>query len=522
MDINISNLPSDKIKLKEIIFELKREYEKRIFILEEEIQLLKHKLFGRRTEKLTEEDLKQGLLFDEAEMSAREEDIEEIKEDKIVVKSYKRRKPGRKPLPKGLPREEIIHDIPEEEKVCLCGADMVKIGEETSEKLKYVPAKVTVEKHIRPKYACKSCEGTSCEDKPAVKIAPVPLQIIPKSITTPSLLASILIGKFEYAIPFYRQEKWFMRQGIDISRADMSNWAIQVSSKAGPLVELLLEEVLEGPVFQMDETTVQVMKEPGKADTTKSYMWVMRGGPPGRPVLLYKYHRNRSGDVALSYLENYAGYVQTDGFKGYNKLEWNPKIIHVGDWAHVRRNFNEAVKGTKKAVSIHEALGIISRLFVIEKECREKYKDKEKFNNRRKELVKPVFKKLKRWLLKKSNELPPETLLGKAVNYTLTQWPKLIRYIENSYLTPDTNLVENAIRPFVVGRKNWLFSGSPRGAYASASLYSLIETAKANKLEPYKYLCYILTEIPFCKNKEDFKQLLPQYLEKNNYNSFIF
>ena len=148
--------------------------------------------------------------------------------------------------------------------------------------------------------------------------------------------------------------------------------------------------------------------------------------------------------------------------------------------------------------------------------------DKEKFNNRRKELVKPVFKKLKRWLLKKSNELPPETLLGKAVNYTLTQWPKLIRYIENSYLTPDTNLVENAIRPFVVGRKNWLFSGSPRGAYASASLYSLIETAKANKLEPYKYLCYILTEIPFCKNKEDFKQLLPQYLEKNNYNSFIF
>jgi transposase len=214
------------------------------------------------------------------------------------VPAHKRKKPGRKPLPEALPRVEVIHDLPEDEKVCACGSPLSKIGEEVSEKLDYIPAKLQVIRHIRYKYACKSCEGVETEAG-AVKTAPPPAQIIPKGIATPGLLAYILVSKFCDALPFYRQTKIFHRLGIEIPRATMANWAIQVARQCRPLLELLHTEILSGPLVSIDETTVQVLKEPGRANTTQSYMWIFRGGPPDQPALVYQYHPSRSGQVPL-------------------------------------------------------------------------------------------------------------------------------------------------------------------------------------------------------------------------------
>ena len=482
----------------------------RTLVLEDELKLLRHKIFGRRSEKYSVEDDKQGRLFNEAE-DILDKGEKEQREGNIKVASYVRRKGGRKPLPADLPREEIIHDIPEEEKVCsCCGAKLVRIGEEVSEKLEIIPAKIKVIRNIRPKYACNKCD--SCEGKEAVKIAELKPQIIPKSIVTPGLLAYILVSKFGDAIPFYRQEKQFKRIGVDISRADLSNWAIRVGEIFDPFVEIFLDEIRSGPVVQMDETRVQVLNEYGRPNTSKSYMWVMRGGPPGKPVILYRYHPSRGGEIPLKYLDKYKGFLQTDGYEGYKEIGSRAGIIHVGCWAHVRRKYYDAGKPTKKPGSAEEALGRIGKIYSVEKELRGKDITLKEFVERRRKLVEPILKDFKVWLDKKVIQVAPSTLLGRAVNYTLKQWKKLVRYLDSPYLTPDTNRIENDIRPFVVGRKNWLFSGSPSGAFASATIYSVIETAKANRLEPYRYLKYLFTELPTTK-VEDYKELMPQYLD---------
>ncbi|MEJ2664535.1 MAG: IS66 family transposase [Spirochaetia bacterium] len=515
-------------KLKTQIDEQQEYYEKRIDeiqakaeLLEQENKVLRHRLFGRKSEKLTEDDYKQMVLFDEAECAADEDQGERGQED-ITVAGHTRKKPGRKPLSEKLPRVEIVHDIAEEEKQCACGAALQRIGAEVCEKLKIIPAKIYVEKHIRPKYACKECEGLANDGEAAVKIAPVPPQIIPRSIVTETLLAFILVSKFNDALPFYRQERMFGRIGAEISRADMANWAIKAAASCGELIELMEQEIREGPVVRIDETRIQVMKEYQREDTSLSYMWVFRGGPPRKPVILYKYHPTRSGEVVLSYLKGYEGFIQTDGYKGYAEVGSLPGIVHVGCWAHVRRKFDEASKAVKKAGSAREALSKISRLYAVERELRELNLADAEFTQKRKQAVEPILAAFKTWLDKRSTQVAPSTLLGKALRYTQGEWPKLINYILSPHLTPDNNLIENAIRPFVVGRKNWLFSGSPKGAHASAALYSIIQTAKANGFEPFKYLSYIFSQIPLCQNKEDFKALLPQHLDANDYKSFSF
>jgi transposase len=528
MEDDIKSLASEVAKLKTQIDEQQEYYEKRIDeiqakaeLLEQENKVLRHRLFGRKSEKLTEDDYKQMVLFDEAECAADEDQGERGQED-ITVAGHTRKKPGRKPLSEKLPRVEIVHDIAEEEKQCACGAALQRIGAEVCEKLKIIPAKIYVEKHIRPKYACKECEGLANDGEAAVKIAPVPPQIIPRSIVTETLLAFILVSKFNDALPFYRQERMFGRIGAEISRADMANWAIKAAASCGELIELMEQEIREGPVVRIDETRIQVMKEYQREDTSLSYMWVFRGGPPRKPVILYKYHPTRSGEVVLSYLKGYEGFIQTDGYKGYAEVGSLPGIVHVGCWAHVRRKFDEASKAVKKAGSAREALSKISRLYAVERELRELNLADAEFTQKRKQAVEPILAAFKTWLDKRSTQVAPSTLLGKALRYTQGEWPKLINYILSPHLTPDNNLIENAIRPFVVGRKNWLFSGSPKGAHASAALYSIIQTAKANGFEPFKYLSYIFSQIPLCQNKEDFKTLLPQHLDANEYKSFSF
>ncbi len=416
-----------------------------------------------------------------------------------------------------LPRIEVIEDIEESEKVCACGAELVRIGEETCEKLDIIPAKIQVIRIIRPKYACKNCEGVESEG-PTVKIAPPPPQIIPKGIATPGLVAYIAVSKYADGLPLYRQENIFSRYGIELNRSTMAGWMVKAAEGCNPLTDLLYKELHSGPLVNVDETPVQVLNEPGRANTTKSYMWVFRGGSPDKPVILFKYSETRSGEVPREVLAGYSGYCQTDAFSGYDGLEAaHPGIILVGCFAHVRRNFVKVIDARGKAAknkpgSAEVALEYIGKLYKIEKIARERELSPEEIVCLRKEQAVPVLEEFKAWMDKRLSQTPPKGLLGQALSYALTRWHKLIRYVENGHITPDNNAAENALRPFVVGRKNWLFAGHPNGAHASATLYSLIETAKACGLEPYQYLRFLFSKIPYAQSQEDYSALLPQNL----------
>jgi len=510
---NTTALPAEVAPLQQLVIELRQQnsvLSSRAAVLEEELRLLRNRIFGRRSEQLSAEELKLAGLFSEAELPPPRVQTPEAS---IEVAAHRRAKPGRKPLPADLPREEVIHDIPEEEKICsCCGAPLVRIGQETSEQLEYVPARMKAIRHVRPKYACKKCEAAE-----SMKIAPVPAQIIEKSIVTPGLLAFVLVAKFCDAIPFYRQEKQFARIGVELSRADFCHWAVEAALKCDPLIEIFIEQIRAGPVVQMDETRVQVMNELDRANTTLSFMWVMRGGPPERPVILFRYHPSRSASIPLQYLKDFKGFLQTDGYEGYTEVGSLPGIIHAGSFAHVRRKFDEAGKASKNAGSAHEALGRIAKIYRIERDLRDRKLSPGEFLRQRKDQVLPILEDFRQWLEVKSSQVPPSMLLGKAVSYARTEWPKLLRYLDSPYLTPDTNFVENSIRPFVIGRRNWLFSGSPRGAHASATLYSLIETARANSIEPYRYLRYLFTRLPLAKNKDDYLALTPEHLDQSDF-----
>jgi transposase len=514
--VDVKILPDDAVVLKQMLLQYsgtidtlteKNEHlTVKIEHLTEQNRLYRDKLFGRKSEKLRpDNDPGQPSLFDELEVTCKE--TPEIPEETTVVKSHTRVRGRRLPLPDNLPRRDVVHDLPEEEKQCACGHAMEKIGEEVSEKLHYVPATTEVERHIRLKYACKHCEGTQSEGiHPTVRIAPPAPAIIPKSFATPGLLAHILTAKFEDALPFYRQEKQFARIGVELSRTTMCRWAENVYDSAKPLLARMKELLRAGPLLGLDETTVQVHGENGKEDTSKSYMWVARGGPPGKTILWFQYDPGRSGRVARDILGDYGGNVQTDGYAGYDFLDENPAIRHAGCWAHARRKFDEAARGSKNSPSSMKAMGMIRKLYRVENEAHDL--DADARLAQRKEKSQPITTEFFAWLEKKTLEINPASLMGKAVGYTFKQKSRLLRFLEDGDIPLDNNLVENAIRPFVVGRKNWLFSGSPDGAEASAGLYSLIETAKAADLDPYWCLRYILEKLPTAE-PEELDALLP-------------
>lgn len=491
--------------------------EKENEFLREQLRLLTAQLYGRKSERLPRGENPQLLLFDER---VEKEEPSSQREDTIEIPAHRRSRGGRKPLPENLPRVEIIHDVSEDEKRCGCGAQKQRIGEEVAEQLDIVPARIQVLRHIRPKYACRQCEGVE-DNGPTVVIAPPPAQLIPKSMASAGLLAHILVSKFADALPFYRQEAMFRRLGVDVDRTSMCIWAMQVSAACKPLLELLSREIRSGPLINIDETTVQVLKEPGRRATSKSYMWVFRGGPPDRPALEFLYHPTREGRVASDYLADFHGFVQTDGYSGYDFLDRRKSIVHMGCWAHVRRKFVDVLKAAgkirskKKTGVAEEAIERIKKLYEVEQEAGKAELASDDIVLLRQKKAAPVITEMHSWLTKLFDETPPKSLLGKAIAYALGQWPRLSHYLSDGRLRPDNNLAENAIRPFVVGRKNWLFSGSVEGATASARLYSLIETAKANDLEPYWYLRHVLQRLPASKTEEDIKALLPQYIDRS-------
>jgi transposase len=514
--VDIQNLPDNVEALKKIIINSQKTietYQNEINYYKAKYEILIARFFRRSSEKITQEDLLQGRLFNEAEDGAfsKDADKNEIVE-KTQVRTHTRKRGGRKPLPEYLPRIDIVHDIPGNEKKCGCGAELERIGENISEKLDIIPPQIQVLRHIRPKYACKACEGVEAEGEKTVKIAPMPPQMIPQAMVSSGTLAYIVTSKFCDALPLYRQARIMTRYGMEFSRADLSNWMMRTAEKMDGLFECMADEIKSAEFMGIDETTVRVLGEDGRKNTTDSYMWIIRSIKDGKTSLLFDYSPSRSAVVIEKYLERYEGVIQTDGYKSYNMLDKRPGIIHAGCWSHARREFFDVTKTSKSPPETNTALSYIQQLYAVENEAREKYLDPENIEKLRQEKSKPVLDRFKSWLEDKVHHVPPKSYLGGAIAYTLSQWPRLLVYLDDGRVPIDNNLVENAIRPFVIGRKNWLFAGSPRGARASARLYSIIETAKANGLDTYWYLRFLFDKLPQATSQEEIRALLPQYV----------
>ncbi|MEN8184861.1 MAG: IS66 family transposase [Myxococcota bacterium] len=508
-------LPDTVAALRALVLERDVELEARdaeIAQLREYVRLLRHQRFGTKSEKVHPDQL---LIFNEAEQELAEAVAKAKDADEIPVPAHTRRKGGRRPLPESLPCIEVVHDLPEEEKVCTRdGSRLVEIGRERSEQLEIIPAKLRRVRHIRPKYACPTC-------KQGVKVAPVPPQPIPKSIASPALLAHVATSKFVDGMPLYRQEVALKRIGVELPRSTLASWMVKVGRLAQPLINLLHEEILATGFVQADETRFQVLKEPGRKATSLSYLWVLRAGGRARPAVVYHYDPSREGEVAEQLLEGFQGYLQSDGYSGYDAIGAKQGIVHVGCFAHARRKFHEALKaqggGQKakrgKGSRARQGFDRIRALYLVERELRDAT-PQERYPARL-ERSKPILDEMRGWLDDSLGTVPPQSLTGKALTYLDNQWPKLERVLEDGRLPLDTNDVENAIRPFVVGRKAWLFADTVAGAEASANLYSLVETAKANGIEPFAYLRFLFERIPAAEHLEDFEALLPYRIDRS-------
>lgn len=464
--------------------------------LEEFIRNLRQKQFGTSSEA---QDALQSGLFDESE--ADRIDAPDAPADTVTVAAHERqaKKPAR--IPADLPREEVVHDLADTDKVCPHdGSALQLIGADISEQLDIIPAQMKVLRHVRRKYACPCCEQY-------VVTASKPKQPIEKSLAAPGLLAYVASQKYVDALPLYRQTEIYKRIGVELDRTTLANWMVACGRLIQPLINLIREQMTAQSVLHMDETRVQVLHEPGRSAQQPSYMWVLRSIE--KPAVLYRYAPSRSGDVAKELLGDYRGALMVDGYDGYNAVCATQPLTRLGCWAHARRKFIEAQKAQAKHKTgkADQALAFIQALYRIEqlaKEC----SPEARYTLRRTQ-AQPIIDKIRQWMEKSVPHTPPQTLLGKALFYLQHQWPHLIRYLDDGHYPIDNNAAENAIRPFVVGRKNWLFSASQSGATASANLYSVIETAKANGIEPYAYLRRVFTDLPNAQSVEQIEALLP-------------
>ncbi len=471
---------------------------------EEQFHLARHKQFGASSERSVKE---QRNLFNEAEAIAEAGPVEECIRQTIT---YDRKKPGRKPIPKDLPMERIEYRLPEEEQICTaCGGHLHEMSEELRHEVKLIPAQVKIVQHARFVYGCRNCEKNAIEVP--IKTAKAPRPVIEKGLASPSALAYVMTMKFVDGVPLYRQEQHYARLGIDLSRGVLSNWMIKGSKWLELIYGRLKQKLLEQQVLHADETTLQVLKEPGRAAESQSYMWLYRSGCVGPPIVLFEYQPTRSGEHPRRFLAGFKGYLHADGYAGYHDIQ---DVTLCGCWAHFRRKADEALKGLPvklrhSETKTQELLDRINRLFVIEREL--KQSTPEERLKARNIKSRSIVEELRKWLDDIAPGVLPKSLLGTAVHYGRQQWPKLVRFLEDGRIEIDNNRSERSIKPFVIGRKNWLFCNTPKGARASATVYSIIETAKENRLNPYTYLNHLFERLPNLDSKrdEDLEPLLP-------------
>ena len=460
--------------------------------LTEIIQQMRRDKYGPSSEKtvVTDGTCEQLSLFNEVELESggkAEEPVERTPSGKFKSRGKRVRKVT---ILEDLEVREVLCEVPDDELSCpRCGTDLKVLGKETvREELEYIPAKLKIVRYVRNAYECPKCKHT---EQPYIIKAVAPTSLMNHSLASPSSVANVMYQKYVSGIPLYRQEKDWERMGILLSRATMANWVIRCSEDYFyPVIAHMKARMLQREILHADETPVQVLKEPGKKPQTKSYMWLYRtGNDGGPPIILYDYRPSRSGDNAEEYLNGFKGYLHTDGYSGYNKLTG---VTRCGCWAHLRRKFDEAVPIGKASEAngsyAKQGIAYCNKLFEIEADLTD-MSPEDRYNVRL-ELEKPVLEAFWSWL----NSFVPlrGSKLAAAVTYARNQKPYLENYLLDGRCSISNNIAENAIRPFVTGRKNWLFSDTPKGASASAAVYSIVETAKANGLDVFLYLEQLL------------------------------
>jgi transposase len=502
---------------------LKAENEKlaqRVVQLEEQLVLATLKIYGPSSEKIDDR------VFNEAEQVADAESADDCIDDDggdetaiklpdtglAEPKAPPQKKRGRKRLPANLPREHVEYDLPEDQRLCpCCQHQMHRMGEVVTEQL-HVVVSAKVLRNARAKYACRNCERTGISTP--VVIAPMPPQPLPGSVATPSTLALTLVSKYVDGTPLYRLSQAFDRINAPMSRGTFGNWVIRASDlHLSRVYDALKEKLLVQPLIHGDETWVQVLKEGNRRAQTKSYMWAYRTGQDSeQPIVLFEYQPGRGKRYPQAFLGDYRGALVSDGYEAWRTIKGT---THFGCMAHARRRFNDALKAMKKPGGAPlEALKVFATLYQIEKQAREgelglaETRDAYTLRLRQQHSV-PALNAFKAWLEKLSPKIVPKSKLGKAISYALSQWDYLVRYTTDGRVPIDNNLLERDIRPFVTGRKCWLFSDTVDGAKASAVVYSLVLTCRACGVDPFKWLTHVLTELPKRNAGADIDDLLP-------------
>jgi transposase len=489
-------------------------------LLKEQLNRFKRQLFDAKSEVSAAHQ--KDLFFNEAETEGVQAQpaAAETEDDKIEVPAHQRTKRGRKPLDPALPRDVRRHELPEDERVCPHdGVVLREIGVEVSEQIDIVPQQVRVIRHERVKYACPCCDG-------GLRLAPKPPQVIPKGLLSEAALAWVITSKYLDGLPLYRQAALLGRfmggsGGTELSRNTLAAGVVRVGQATQPVINLMRDALLDSFIVHGDETEVQVLKEPGRKAQAKSYMWVQMtqasgADSTGPPIRLFGYSPSRSTNSARTLYEGMrpGGALMSDGYEPYAAIAEQHRLVHLGCWAHCRRYFHEALQALPKDKRGPEQLParfieLIGRLYKVEADARRDDLDAHALQQRRTRYSKPVLEQIEALALQHLHGVLPGSLLGKALHYVTAQWPKLARYTDDGRYPIDNNACENAIRPFVVGRRNWLFADTVGGANASANLYSLLQTCVANGIDGYRYLSALLVALPTAKTVEDYEALLP-------------
>ncbi len=473
----------------------------RLKLLQEKFHLAQHSRFGKKSEAF---HAAQGDLFDDLiEEPDESTATDEVFEKETITYTRKKKTKGRNIDTSNLPREQVTHDLTDAEKCCAgCSNEMKQIGEDRKEILEHIPETIKVIEHVTLKYACADCNS--------IKQAKAPAAPIPKSMASSSLLSEIIISKYENHIPLYRRSKIFAKQGIDIPDNTLGNWVMQSGEIFAPLGEALWEQLQIIYYLQADETPVKVL-----ADNKKGYMWCYHSLDKDNRFVIFDYNLSRSGAVVQARLKDFKGLIQTDGYSGYNYFRKLEDVINFGCWDHARRKFVEAqrVSGKKEKGLAAKAINAIGKLYRIETEIKSLPSEERKQVRQIKS--KPILEALHQWLLENNRKVPKRSNLGTAFTYALNQWCYLINYIDHGEAQISNCLVENLIRPFAIGRRNWLFVGNERGGKVAALLYSLIQSCIINKINARKYLTYVLNQAHLIRREQiDIKSLLPQFISK--------
>lgn len=486
------------------------ELEKENKLLLETVHHLTRKLYGRSSEKTSVLSLGQMSLFDEAETEANPDAVEP---DLKQVEGYLRKKfkGQRMELLKDLPHEKKLCTLVEQDRFCeTCHTPLLSVGEEfVRTEIEFIPAKIRVIDLYRETFECRSCRKNG---QPYMEKSPMPYPVIQHSMASPSSVAWVMHQKFVNALPLYRQEKEWKTLGVDLSRATMANWIMAASRDwLTPIFHLMHQKLLQEKYIHADETPVQVMNEAGRKNISDSYMWVYSTGKHAKhPIRLFEYQPGRNGKYPQEFLAGFKGYLHSDAYVGYNKVD---NITRCLCWSHLRRNFVDALpKNIRGPDDTLPGQGIFycNKLFEIEKTLEDLSGEERKAERLKQEM--PLLDAFWAWVDSARDKVLPKSKLAEALQYALNHKQEFLNYLEDGNCAISNNLAENCIRPFTIGRKNWLFSGSPKGAAASAAVYSMVESAKANGLNPYKYLYYIFSELPgvqFGQHPEFLEDCLP-------------